>query len=79
MKEVIIKCDICKKATDDIIQNISLPVKFLTNQTDGKWCDKPYISIQSMDICKNCLLKSTNIEAMGAMGCNTYMLKDNKE
>lgn len=78
MIEVIIKCDICKKATEDIKRDVLLPVKFLTNQTDGKWCE-PYISMQEIDICKSCLLKSTNIEATGAMGCNTYMLKDNKE
>ena len=76
MKETIIKCDICKKQVET--QELRIPVRFLTEQNEGKPC-KPYISMTKMDICDDCLLKCTNIEACGAMGYNTYILKESCE
>lgn len=74
MKQTIelIKCDIC--GSEKECTNVNYPVWFICNQTDGYPCD-PYISQQTIDLCKVCLSKHINIEGYGAMGHNTYTTK----
>lgn len=73
MKETIVKCDICGNQKG--VKELTLPIKFLTEQNEGKYCE-PYISMTKIDICNECLMKSTNINAFGCMGYNTYVLSD---
>lgn len=68
-------CDVCKKEVEEKdLRSLSLPVMFHSDQTEGKPCS-PYISIEKMDICKECLNKAVTIHGMGAQGVNTYKIK----
>lgn len=77
----IVKCDLCAKEIDisksKFVSTISYPVIFNTNQTDGYSCD-PYISIQELDICEDCRQKVLRIQGTGAMGNNSYKLREGK-
>jgi len=71
MKKTIEKvyCDICE-AEAECIHN-KFTVYFTTDQTEGRPC-KPYLSIETLDVCKDCLEKAITIEASGAQGYNKY-------
>lgn len=70
----IITCDICKKNVDGKVQNLQIPVIFHTDQTEGRCC-KPYISVEKLDLCEECVMKITNVHGSGAQGFNEYELR----
>lgn len=58
-------CDVCKQEVKEKdLSSLTLPVKFSTDQTEGRPC-KPYISLEKMDICKDCLDKAVTIHGTG--------------
>lgn len=67
---VEVSCDICGKVSDKC-ENISYPVLFLTEQTEGRSCE-PYISNEKFDVCPDCMKKIIKVSAIGAMGYNNY-------
>lgn len=67
----VVTCDICGK--EENCTNISYPVMFYTEQTEGRSCS-PYISNQKIDICEDCLGKTVRVHATGAQGHNTYYI-----
>ena len=76
MKKVIeeLYCDVCNKKAKH--SGISIPVRFLTEQTEGKYVE-PYLSRVTVDLCEECLNKIVVVEARGCMGDNTYTIIDN--
>lgn len=68
-------CDVCGAVIPNYKKEhrkkYSMPVRFYTEQTEGKGCP-PYYSNVSIDLCDACLDKAVNINAWGAMGYNTY-------
>lgn len=68
-------CDVCKKEVEEKdLHSTALPVLFHNEQTEGRPC-KPYVSIEKMDICTNCLNKAVTIHGEGVGGNNTYEIK----
>ena len=75
MKEIKITCDLCKGTKT--VQELTLQIIFLTEQNEGR-ATKPYFSMEKFDICKICLYKALNGNAIygtGAMGYNDYSFK----
>ena len=66
-------CDLCKKTVvrKSEIHSVRIPVKFLTEQTEGRSVE-PYIVLENLDLCFKCLEKATTLSAIGAQGYNTY-------
>ena len=75
MKKVIEQyfCDICDSQED--IVNIENPVIFHTDQTEGR-IHEPYISYTKLDLCKTCRDKLLRLDAWGAMGYNSYKIRE---
>ena len=67
----IITCDVCGRTIETKAQRLSVPVIFHTEQNEGRWSE-PYISMEELDLCENCVMKVTNIHATGAQGDNQY-------
>ena len=72
-------CDIenCQKEADNKEQS-SIQVIFTNEQTEGRYCS-PYLSDEKIHLCKEhreTLLEGNYIFAHGAMGYNTYVLKN---
>lgn len=79
VKEVVTKvcsCDLCKNTVQDEthLTNLKIPVKFLTEQTEGRACE-PYFINKSFDLCELCLDKVTVVLGQGAQGYNDYWLR----
>lgn len=79
IKEIVTKiciCDLCQKQVEDEnqLEKLIVPVKFLTEQTEGRSC-KPYFINKSFDLCVNCLEKVTVVLGQGAQGYNQYWFK----
>ena len=67
-------CDICgKKLTNPakIKQKYRLPIIFHSETTEGKPVGQ-HVEYETVDICTDCFMKSINIHAVGARGCNEY-------
>ena len=65
-------CDLCRGKA--VHKKCPVPVTFLTEQTEGRPV-KPYLAIESLDLCEVCLeliVRRQPIQASGAMGHNTY-------
>lgn len=80
-KEIkITTCDVCSSELTDISNSLlrsSVTVVFTTEQTEGRSI-KPYLSLQTMDMCPACLktmLSGKMLFAHGAMGHNSYYFK----
>jgi len=88
MRKEIFSCDVCKKEKEPYKSNVfggakredkvfldsKIQIIFTTEQTEGRSC-KPYLSIENLDICDECLDKAAegnSIFAHGAQGHNTY-------
>ena len=71
----IFTCDLCGKEIKT--KEVTLPVRFTTEQTEGR-PTKPYITIDKMDLCDDCLSKVTVITAHGAQGHNEYFVDRTK-
>lgn len=74
-----ITCDICS-SSDIYEEALSLPVVFVTNQTDGH-STLPYLSSEKIDICRKCynnILKGNLPFGSGAMGYNKYWFEEKK-
>lgn len=79
MKTEVYKCDIKDCENNPQKKGFKIQVIFTTDQTEGRSCE-PYLSDETIDICKSCLdkvLKGNYIFASGAMGYNTYILNEN--
>ena len=61
IKPAIILCDFCGKKLEKS-RPISLPVITDCDWTEGRW-EAPHVEFENYDICKECLMKSTNIFA----------------
>ena len=73
----IYRCDLCDKEVsgDVLTQKVTLPVKFLTEQTEGR-AVTPYITHGTFDLCNDCLEKAVTVVGQGAQGYNKYWLKN---
>ena len=72
-----ISCDCCKKS-DKPTMKIKYPVLFTTDQTEGRATD-PYISLEKLDLCADCIQDSIRIRGAGAQGYNEYKSLDPSE
>ena len=75
--KTIRNCDICRNEIAAQGTPISLPVAFITEQTEGRPVE-PYLSYEKLDVCSPCLkrfLKDLPLMGSGAMGANTYFWK----
>lgn len=75
-KATIYTCDI-ENCTIQLKEwnNKSYPVVFVTEQTEGRATEKPYISWDAIDLCDahmQQLINTLPIVASGAMGHNKY-------
>lgn len=72
----ICRCDLCKKnvTNEKQLKTLKVPVKFLTEQTEGRSC-KPYFTFPQMDLCVECLEKITMVLGQGAQGYNEYRIR----
>lgn len=69
-------CDVCKALNPRLAQQIQ--VIFTTDQTEGRSV-VPYLSLQTIDICEDCMsyvLSGRYLFAHGAMGFNTYRKRE---
>ena len=66
-------CDVCNSQED--IVNVEYPVIFHTDQTEGR-IREPYISYVKIDLCKECRNKLLRLDAWGAMGHNSYKIRE---
>lgn len=70
------KCDLC--GSEKNVQEWTLPVYKLHDSTDGltKY-DSPHVFFKKLDICQECLSKSTNICDDTVMGYGNVFIKTN--
>lgn len=78
VKEVITKvcsCDLCDKSVnhEKDLTRLSIPVKFTTEQTEGRACE-PYYIDKKLDLCLACRDRVVQVYGFGAQGYNTYRL-----
>lgn len=67
MKQTIIKCDIC--GSEKKVISARMPMYRMFDSTDGRtFYDTPNIVFETIDICEECLRKSTNIFDQRVMG-----------
>lgn len=71
-------CDLCGEAIPNYKAGYSMPVRFHTDQTEGRAC-APYYSQVQIDLCSTCLKQVITVDAWGAMGHNTYELRRSRE
>lgn len=72
--EIITKiCDICRLPKPT--QSVKYPVMFHTDQTEGRARD-PYISMETLDVCADCLPKIVKVHGWGAQGYNEYKTEE---
>lgn len=66
-------CDICKNKVqpDQLFQQVKLPIIFHSETTEGR-PTKAHIEFETVDVCRDCLMKAININAVGAQGNNRY-------
>lgn len=67
-------CDVCEEELEENADKTKIQVIFTTEQTEGKGVE-PYLSMQSIHICKKCMKKvceGNYIWAYGAQGYNNY-------
>jgi len=80
VEEVITKiyrCDLCQIELEEegqLMQGLSFPVLFTTEQTEGRPV-KPYITRDTFDLCEQCLDEAVTITGSGAQGYNRYYLR----
>lgn len=72
----IYRCDLSEKEVDEkeLTMELTFPVKFLTDTTEGRPLKKPRIVSQTFDLCDTCLNKALTISGQGAQGHNTYWI-----
>lgn len=80
VKEVVTKyyiCDLCDKEvpSESDLKSLILPVKFLTEQTEGRAVE-PYFINERFDLCSSCLDKVSVVLGQGAQGYNKYWIKN---
>lgn len=66
-------CDVCKKEVEKPNTAV-VPVRFLTEQTEGRSCD-PYVRNEKLDFCEGCFDKILVLNAVGAQGYNDYSFR----
>lgn len=73
-------CDTCgKQIVDGGIVGKKLPVRFLTEQTEGRPCKAYYTFTDQIDLCEECAYQAFRIDATGAMGYNDYAIRGASE
>lgn len=77
MKQTIISCDICGSTKN--VQNLKIPMYRKFDETDGRtFYDKPEIEFECIDICEDCLRKSTNIFDQRVQGYGDIVINKNE-
>lgn len=67
MKKTIFQCDIC--GSEKNVESLRLPMYRMFDSCDGRtFFDKPHIVLDAIDVCEECLKKSTNIFDKRVMG-----------
>lgn len=78
IKTIRVVCDIKECDKEAFKVNLTIPVKFMTEQTEGRSTD-PHISEETLDLCEDhyqTYFNSLSITGYGAQGNNSYYLKD---
>ena len=68
-------CDLCNGEIADYSEGnnrFTLPVRFMTEQTEGRPTEPYYQRGVTLDLCNDCATKAIRINAWGAMGYNEY-------
>ena len=71
-------CDMCGfevLAPEDYETSLKprrLPVKFITEQTEGTSVDEPYIDMVNLNLCEECYKKFLDNYPIKAVGCRGY-------
>lgn len=78
MKTTIVSCDVCghDNDQDNPVSTVKIPVVFETEQTEGR-PTKPYISHETIDLCKQCVsrvIEQFPLRATGCQGHNSYRI-----
>lgn len=80
-------CDVCGRTTtvdqydpkkEEVAKgmyHIRIPVIFHCSQEDGSYRD-PYISMETLCICEDCLKKSIHLHGNGVQGNNEYWVEN---
>ncbi len=75
----IVKCDICG-SEERIYKQVSVPVYRMHDGNDGKsFYERPQVMFKKMDICEECMRKSTNIYDDTVMGYGQVYIQMNPE
>lgn len=76
MKRTIVICDIC--GGENAVQTLKLPVYRKFDATDGKtYYESPTLAYETLDICFDCLVKSTNIFDKRVQGYGDIVIAKN--
>lgn len=72
------RCDLCgtEMGHNEVFQ-AKLPVIFTTEQNEGR-PSKPYVQMEQLDLCRECLDRYIAVAASGAMGVNDYRWRDGR-
>lgn len=73
--KIICTCDMC--GGDAKNEKRRIPVTFLSEQTEGKYC-KPYLTYADMELCDTCyeiVIDKQPVVGIGAQGYNRYSWK----
>ena len=74
------KCDLCEFTAAKGITPKTVPVLFLTDQTEGRSV-KPYLLSLTIETCDQCFSRIKDAQPLtgsGAMGHNTYTWREQK-
>ena len=75
----ITKCDICG-SDKSVIPDVTLPMYRTFDETDGRsFYEKPQIVFMKLDICEDCLRKSTNVHDRRIQGYGKINIEKNSE
>lgn len=76
MKRTIITCDIC--GSEKNVKSLRLPMYRMFDDCDGRtFFDNPHIELDAIDICEECLKKSTNIFDQRVQGYGDIVIREN--
>lgn len=78
MKKEIKVCDVCGSEKD--VHSLQMPVLRKYDATEGKTFYQPMkLVLRAIDLCEDCLRKSTNIIDLTVMGYGEVKIVENKE
>lgn len=78
MKKEIKVCDVCGSEKD--VHQLQFPVLRKYDSADGRTFYQPMkLALRAIDLCEDCLRKSTNIIDLTVMGYGEVKIVENKE